>query len=107
MHQSTMAEEKAVTREMNTEISTEKVEQILRRMPKGFSRSIRRGQLIGAWLTVLPSIVNGTELSSEEFRDALTIHYCELPCNFPLKCDGCDAPFTCKRVVLSSSGTTK
>jgi hypothetical protein len=48
MRQSTMAEEKDATRKINTEISTEKMEQILRRMPKGLSRSIRRGQLTSA-----------------------------------------------------------
>ena len=41
-----------------------------------------------------PLLVNGTELSAEEFRDALTIHYGELPSDFPHKCDGCDAHST-------------
>jgi hypothetical protein len=55
--------------------------------------------LTGAWLSVLPSIVNGTELSAEEFHDALTIRYGELPSNFPYKLDGCDAHFTLQHAL--------
>jgi hypothetical protein len=33
---------------------------------------------MGEWLTILPSTVNGMELSAEEFHDTFTIHYSEL-----------------------------
>jgi hypothetical protein len=72
----------------------EKMETILHKLPKGLNCSIQRGQLTGTWLTVLPSIVNGMELSAEEFRDCgefrdvITIRYGELPSNFPHKCMG-------------------
>jgi hypothetical protein len=68
------------------------------------SRSIKRGKETGAWLSVLPSIVNGTELSAEEFRDALTIRYGELPSNFPTHCDGCDAHFTLQHALACKKG---
>jgi hypothetical protein len=44
-------------------------------------RTILRGKETGQWLSVLPSTVNGTELSPQEFRDALPLRYacCPLP----------------------------
>ncbi len=103
-HQSTMKEERAATRRQNSDISDEKLTKILRKLPEGLSRSIKRGQQTGAWLSVLPSIVNGTELLAEEFRDALTIQYGELPSNFPLHCDGCDAHFTLQHALACKKG---
>jgi hypothetical protein len=99
-----MAEEKAATRESDLLISTKKLENIVRRLPEGLGQSIQRGQLTGAWLSVLPSIVNGMELSAEEFYDALTIRYNELPSNFPHKCDGCDAHFTLQHALGCKKG---
>eukprot|EP00978_Attheya_sp_CCMP212_P006633 scaffold15402_cov35-Attheya_sp.AAC.1 len=34
-------------------------------------------------------IVNGTELSAKEFRDATHLRYGQVPPNFPTTCDGC------------------
>jgi hypothetical protein len=103
-HQSIMAEAKVATRKSNLEITTAKLATILKKLPTGLSRSIARGQSTGAWLTVLPSIVNGTELSAEEFRDSLTIRYGELPSNFPQKCDGCDEPFSLQHALGCKKG---
>jgi hypothetical protein len=77
MHQSTMAEEKAATCKRNLELNSAKMAMTLRRLPDGLNRTITRGKETGAWLTVLPSIVNGTELSAEEFRDVLIMRYGE------------------------------
>jgi hypothetical protein len=95
-----VAEEKAATQKANATIITGKLERILGKLPAGLSRSVRRGQFTGAWLTVLPFIVSGTELSAE-FYDALIIRYGELPSNFPQKCDGCDAHFTLQHAALA------
>jgi hypothetical protein len=103
-HQLIMAEEKAAMRESNSLISTEKFENVLQVLLDGLSQSIQRGQLTNAWLSGLPSIVNGTELSAEEFCDALTICYGELPSNFPHKCDGCDAHFTLQHTLGCKKG---
>jgi hypothetical protein len=100
-----MAKEKAAgTCKSNSLITTEKLENILWRLLDGLSRSIQRGQLTGAWLSVFPTIVNGTELSAEEFRDALTICYGELPSNIPHKCDGCDAHFALQHALGCKKG---
>ena len=48
----------------------------------------------GAWLTVLPSTVNGTELGAQEWRGALFLRYGLEPPDLPSHCDGCDAKFS-------------
>ena len=62
--------------------------------------------LIRAWITVLPSTVNGTELGDQEWRDALFLWHGLEPLDLSTHCDGCEARFTisnaldCKRGCL-------
>jgi hypothetical protein len=62
-------------------------------MPVETRRTIRRGKETGMWLTLAPSTVNGTELSSQEFRDHLFLRYDREPPDLPSHCDGCLAKF--------------
>jgi hypothetical protein len=55
------------------------METILATLPDGTSRTIRRGTETGAWLSVLPSTVCGTELSAQEFRHAICMRYGDAP----------------------------
>jgi hypothetical protein len=74
---------KTAFRAKNLLVSQEKLDAILKDLPPDDNkkdkkapsrrRIIKRGQRTGAWLSVLPSTVNGTELSGQEFRDGL--HY--------------------------------
>ncbi len=43
---------------------------------------------------MIPSIVNGTELSALEFQDTINLRYCRIPPNLPSSCDGCGNAFT-------------
>jgi hypothetical protein len=52
-------------------------------------RAIERSKLTGQWLSVVPSTVNGTELSAQEFRDAFFLRYGRCPGDIPSLCDGC------------------
>jgi hypothetical protein len=70
-HASIMAQGKAEIRKLSQEAYGKYMETILATIPAGKSRTIRRGMETGAWLSVLPSTVSGTELSAQEFRDAL------------------------------------
>jgi hypothetical protein len=81
------------------------METTLAAIPDGKSRTIQRGTETGAWLSVLPSTVSGTELSAQEFRDALSMRYGEAPPDLPACCDGCDAPFKPSRVKESAKDT--
>ena len=86
------------------EVSSEKLGTILRAQPEGRRRTIRRGEQTGAWLSVLPSTVNGTELSAQEFRDALLMRYGITPPDFPATCDGCEASFTLQHALSCKKG---
>ena len=55
---------------------------------------MRRAAKTGACLTVLPSTVNGTEMGSKEWRDALFLRYGLDPPGLPTHCDRCEARFT-------------
>jgi hypothetical protein len=105
-HLSVLKDGKAELRKRSLACSEEKMVSILQRLSSGGeSKTIRRGQQIGAWLSIFPP-VNGMELSAQEFQDAISMRYGLVPPDLPLTCDRCDAPFTlqhalcCKRVVL-------
>jgi hypothetical protein len=80
--------------------SEEGMKSILQRLSSGESRTIWRGQQTGAWLSIVPSTVKGTELSAQEFQDAILMRYGLVPPDLPLTCDGCNAPFTLQHALL-------
>ena len=65
---------------------------------------MRRAEKTGAWLTVLPSTVNGTELGAQEWRDALFLRYGLDPPDLPTDCDGCEARFTISHTLDCKKG---
>ena len=68
------------------------------------ARQMLRAANTGAWLTVLPSTVNGTDLGAQEWRDALFLRYgLELP-DLPTHCDGCEARFTISHALDCKKG---
>jgi hypothetical protein len=67
-------------------------------------RTIMRGEETGAWLTILPTFVNGTELSSYEWRDAFLLRYSLSPLGLPLKCDGCGVDFSISHALKCKTG---
>jgi hypothetical protein len=58
-------------------------------MTKDLSRMVRRGCETGAWITVMPSTIAGTELSADEYRDSLHMRYGREPEGIQPQCDGC------------------
>ena len=73
-------------------------------------RTINRGKHCGQWLGVIPSTVNGTELSAQEFRDNLCMRYARSPGDLPKHCDGCISkhrehnPFTMRHALQCKTG---
>jgi hypothetical protein len=67
-------------------------------------RTIRRGKETSQWLLVLPLIVNGTELSAQEFRDALLLRYARCPPDLPARCDGCQQKFSIGHALECKQG---
>ena len=52
-----------------------------------------------------PSIVNGTELGAQEWRDALFLRYGLEPPDLPTYCYGCNAKFTiCQALDFKRGG---
>ena len=56
------------------------------------------------WLSVAPSIVNGTELSCQEFRDSVLLRYARSPSDLPSTCDGCGKEFTIRHALACKTG---
>jgi hypothetical protein len=76
----------AIVREVRSELKTRKTKRndatlmaIVNKLSCNDRRTILRGQDTGQWLTVPPSIVNGTELSAQEFRDSVLLRYAHTP----------------------------
>ena len=58
----------------------------------------------GAWLTVVPSRLNGTDLSANEFRDNIRLRYNFKPLDMPSRCDGCGAKLTVEHAMSCKVG---
>ncbi len=103
-HASLRKEVIAETRKRKTEENKTKLSTILSNLDADTARTIQRGEHCGQWLSVTPSIVNGTELSPQEFRDNLHLRYGRTPGDLPERCDGCNAPFTVQHSLDCKKG---
>ena len=63
-----------------------------------------RAKDTGAWLWVMPSYYHGTDLSAQEFRDALHLRYARTPPDLPSSCDGCGQSFTMDHALECQHG---
>ena len=68
------------------------------------ARRMRRATKTGAWITVLPSTVNGTELEDQELRGALFLRYGLEPPELSTHCYGCKARFTISHALDCKKG---
>jgi hypothetical protein len=67
-------------------------------------RTLLRGKETGQWLNGMPSTLNGTELSSQEFRDALLLRHARTLGDLPLLCNGCGAKFDVRHALGCKKG---
>ena len=58
----------------------------------------------GAWLSAVPHLLNGTELSREEFRDNLRLRYRLMPQDVPATCNGCGKIFLIEHALSCPKG---
>ena len=72
--------------------------------PSHLQRRLQRTTETGAWLTTLPTWMNGTTLTAEEFRDSLRMRYGLQPHRLPSLCDGCQAPFSLQHALSCKKG---
>jgi hypothetical protein len=54
------------------------------------------------WFQMLT--VNGTELSAQEFRDALLLWYARCPPDLPIQCDGCQQKYSVRHALECKRG---
>ena len=58
----------------------------------------------GAWPSALPHVLNGTELSREEFQDNLRLRYGLMPQDIPTTCNGCGKKFSIEHALSCPKG---
>ena len=68
------------------------------------ARRMRRAAKTGAWITVLPSTVNRTDLGAQEWRDTLFLRYGLDPPDFPKYCDVCEVRFSISHALDCKKG---
>jgi hypothetical protein len=67
-------------------------------------KAIKRSKKNRAWLTMYPSYMNGTELSSDEFLDNLRLRFSLPSINRPSHSDGCDQRFSVNHALQCKKG---
>jgi len=74
--------------------------------PQDTQHTLKRANKTGHWLSVMPSHVDGTILSSTEFDHALMLRYARVPSNLPTSCDryGESKKFDVKRALDCKKG---
>jgi hypothetical protein len=77
---------------------------ILRNATPMEKRRITRSASTGAWLTTMPNLLNGSDLSAEEFRDGLRLRLGLTPTALPPRCDGCGDHFTIEHAMSCKKG---
>ncbi|KAL7533156.1 hypothetical protein ACHAXR_005075, partial [Thalassiosira sp. AJA248-18] len=67
-------------------------------------RRDERNSRNGAWITIIPSRLNGTDLSADEFLDNMRLRYNKKPLEMPQHCDGCSASMTVEHALSCKVG---
>jgi hypothetical protein len=67
-------------------------------------RRMERASETGAWLTVMPDRLNGTDLSADEFRDSLLLRFGLTPHSLPHRCEGCQQRFSVEHAMTCKKG---
>ena len=93
-HRTTVSAARSELRTRNSERHDSTLQSIVRNLPLSKQRTILRGGSTGQWLSVKPTLISGTLLSAQEFRDSLHLRYARTPPGLPSLCDGCGSSFS-------------
>jgi hypothetical protein len=103
-HSATTSKVKAEIKKQKEAAHKSALVAILNPLPSSLSHTIICGAETGDWLTVLPSIISGTELPLDEFCDSLHIRYSRTPAGLQPTCDGCGAYFNTHHALSCAKG---
>lgn len=103
-HRTTISETRSDNMEIQRGENAATLADIVAAIPCDDRRTIMRGKDTGQWLSVLPSQVNGTELSADEFRDNVMLRYAREPVHLPTHCDGCHKKFSVRHALECKKG---
>jgi hypothetical protein len=81
-----------------------KLHTILRNATPMEKRRIIRSASTGAWLTTMPNLLNGSDLSADAFQDGLCLRIGLKPTALPPRCDGCGDHFTIEHAMSCKKG---
>jgi hypothetical protein len=91
-------------RERRQIVFDKELDTITSKMSSAVKRTILRGKSTGKWLSTLPTIVNGTVIAPQEFRDGLCLRYAITPEGLPSHCDGCGQKFSKDHALSCKKG---
>ena len=103
-HSSCLREGRTAVRRRGQNWAEEALMAALEGPPVLHARCLQQAAKNRAWLTVLLSTVNGTELGSQECRDALFLRYGLDPPDLPKYCAGCQARFLVSHALECKKG---
>ena len=103
-HYRQLMEQKILGKSISTNAHQAELDRLLPAMTPQCRRSTIRSRSTGAWLSVIPSDVNGLSLSSGEFRDGIALRYGLDITDLPKRCDGCGAKFSKLHALQCKTG---
>ncbi len=104
IHKATMTSAREVSQSVKLKAEKEKFSDLMLKLPVDTRRTLERGKETGTWLSIAPTIVQGTVLSSQEFRDSLHLRYSRTPPDLPKHCDGCGSKFSIEHALQCKKG---
>ena len=93
-HVACLRDGRVAARQQNVAKAMALLETTITGAPAVVTRRLQRATKTGAWLTVQPPTVNGTELGAQEWRDAAFLRYGLDHPDLPKNCDGCNVRFS-------------
>jgi hypothetical protein len=86
-------------KEQRDKVNKESLATIKSSISPDLRRKVQRRCDTGAWFSVLPSPMAGTELLAYEFCDSLAIGYDRTPTGLQPTCDRCSASFSARHAL--------
>ena len=103
-HRKTAALARQDAKNSQTDSNASHLSAIMKNASTMDKRRIQRSASTGAWLTTMPNLLNGSDLSAEEFRDGLRLRLGLTPTAMPPRCDGCGERFTTEHAMSCRKG---